>query len=156
MKYWDASAIVPMLVEEDVTKAVQSAYRTDPTVVTAWTTAVECASAVARAEREGNLTLEQATTALARLDGLAAAWLEVEPGGDLRAVARRLLRAHPLRAADAIQLASATLAAQHRPASLVVVTFDERLETAALREGFSVLVPGRPSPANPEREGSSA
>jgi hypothetical protein len=38
----------------------------------------------------------------------------------------------------------------------VVVTFDERLETAALREGFSVLVPGRPSPANPEREGSSA
>ncbi|MEO8482125.1 MAG: type II toxin-antitoxin system VapC family toxin [Acidobacteriota bacterium] len=148
MKFWDTSALVPLLVDEPSTTAVQAAYREDPTVIVAWTTAIECASAVARAEHDGIVDASQAGIALARLDELLRVWREVEPTADLRDVARRLLRVHRLRAADAVQLAAAMLASQHRPASLTIVTLDHRLEAAAHREGFVVDSPGseRPDP----------
>ena len=46
---------------------------------------------------------------------------------------------HSLRAVDALQLAAAFLAAEQRPTSLAMVTLDERLATAAQKEGFAVL-----------------
>jgi predicted nucleic acid-binding protein len=132
-----------MLVTERATDAVTPLFRADPTMIVAWTTLVECASAIARAEHEGALTLDHATGAFARLDDLARVWREVEPTDAVRDIARRLLRVHRLRAADAIQLGSATVAAERQPATLTVVTLDERLEAAALKEGFPVIVPGR-------------
>ncbi|HSJ25022.1 MAG TPA: hypothetical protein VK929_10160 [Longimicrobiales bacterium] len=56
----------------------------------------------------------------------------------VRTTAMRLLRTHPLRAADALQLAAA-LAWAPAPAGDVFVTLDERLATAATLEGFTVL-----------------
>jgi prevent-host-death family protein len=53
------------------------------------------------------------------------------PGGS-----RRFLRVHPLRAADALQLAAAFVAAEGRPSSLEVVTLDGRLGADARKEGF--------------------
>jgi hypothetical protein len=44
-----------------------------------------------------------------------------------------------LRAADALQLAAAFTASEHRPASLQVVTLDERLADAARKEGFTLV-----------------
>ena len=49
------------------------------------------------------------------------------------------LRVHPLRAADALQLAAAFVAAERRPASLQVVTLDERLADAMRKEGFALV-----------------
>jgi predicted nucleic acid-binding protein len=143
VNFWDSSAIVPLLVREDATDAARSLYAADAAVIVSWLTTVECASAVARAEHSGLLTQQEATDAFARLDALALAWHEVEPSNDMRESARRLLRVHRLRAADALQLAAATLAAERRPASLTIVTLDDRLELAALKEGFLVAVPGR-------------
>jgi len=57
----------------------------------------------------------------------------------LRRTAERLLRTHPLRAADSLQLASALVAADHDPTTLEVVCLDARLATAARREGFKVI-----------------
>jgi hypothetical protein len=54
----------------------------------------------------------------------------------VREVARRYLRVHPLRAADALQLAAAFVAAERRPPTLTVVTLDDRLRAAAEKEGF--------------------
>jgi len=142
VKFWDTSALVPLLVAEDATRAVTSLHAADPVVLVAWTTLVECASALARAEHEGLLSSAQVATALSRLDALAANWREVEPSSDLREIARRLLRVHRLRAGDAIQLASATLAAERRPASFAFVTLDGRLDAAAGKEGFTVVRPG--------------
>lgn len=142
MRFWDTSALVPLLVHEPATSAVRGISGAEPIVV-AWTTVVECASAVARAEREALLGQADATVAFGRLDELARVWREVEPSNDLRDLARRLLRVHPLRAGDAIQLAAATLAAERRPSTLAFVTLDDRLEAAALKEGFPVVVPGR-------------
>lgn len=144
MRFWDTSALVPLLVQEPATDDVRELLREDAAVVVAWTTLVECASAIARGEHDQLLTQAEATAAFTRLDGLARAWREVEPSNDVREVARRLLRVHRLRAADALQLSAATLAAERRPASLVLVTLNDRVEAAALKEGFSVIVPGRP------------
>ena len=103
-----------------------------------WGTEIECVSAVARLEREDALAEPAMTAALVRLDLLAEAWNEVQPVAAVRSTARRLLRVHPLRAADALVLAAAVVAAEGVPASLDLVTLDERLAAAARREGFAV------------------
>ena len=132
-----------MLLDEDTSDAVGALERADPIMAVSWLTVVECGSAIARAEHDQMLDQDEAAAAFTRLDDLARVWTEVEPTSDLRDIARRLLRAYRLRAGDAIQLASATLAAERRPATLELVTLDDRLETAALKEGFVVTFPGR-------------
>ena len=65
--------------------------------------------------------------------------MKVLPGERLREVAERMLRVHPLRAADALQLAAALVWSRDRPDGRVFVSCDERLRDAAGREGFTVL-----------------
>ncbi len=74
-----------------------------------------------------------------RLGLLAASWVEIEPVEQVRRRAIRLLRLHPLHAADALQLAAALTAADEDPQRLDVVSSDDRLSAAARREGFRVL-----------------
>jgi predicted nucleic acid-binding protein len=139
MRFWDSSAIVPLCVEEAATDRALALAAEDPEVAIWWATPVECASALARLEREAALTAAEAAEAFHRLDLLARSWFEIEPHDELREVARRLLRVHPLRAGDALQLAAAYLAAERRPPTLEVVTLDERLRHAAVKEGFRVV-----------------
>jgi hypothetical protein len=54
-------------------------------------------------------------------------------------VALRLLRNHPLRAADALQLAAALIASEETPQTLEFICLDDRLALAARREGFTVI-----------------
>lgn len=138
MRFWDSSALVPLLAAEAATPRILAAYAQDSDHAVWWATPVECASAIARLEREGALSSRDAGTAFARLDALAAGWSQVEPSDELRETARRLLRVHPLRAADALQLAAAYVAAERRPPTLTFVTLDDRLREAAAREGFIV------------------
>jgi predicted nucleic acid-binding protein len=77
--------------------------------------------------------------ALRQLRQFAQTWLEVEPSGLVRETTARILRVHALRAADALQLAAAFAAAERRPASLEMVTLDERLAGVARKEGFTVV-----------------
>ncbi len=141
MRFWDSAAIVPLLVVEPTSVAAMAAYELDPEVVAWWATEGECVSALARLEREGSLTASSMTDGLRRLDGLANAWREVLPVTAVRQTAIRLLRVHPLRTADALQLAAAIVAAESHPATLPLVTLDERLAQAAEREGFTVVSP---------------
>jgi len=104
-----------------------------------WGTPVECVCAVARREREALLSLEDATAALAMLRGLASGWQEVLATDAVRNTAQRLLRTHPLRSADSLQLAAAIVAAELEPASLEFVSLDQHLNEAAMREGFPVV-----------------
>jgi hypothetical protein len=57
----------------------------------------------------------------------------------VRGLGRRLVRVHPLRAADALQLAAALVACEGDPSSLVMVTLDARLSEAARKEGLATL-----------------
>jgi len=141
MRFWDSSAIVPLLVEEAASQRSLEAYRDDPEVVVWWATEVECVSALTRLERDGVLDESGFAGALDRLDALSRAWHEIQPTSRTRQVAIRLLRVHPLRAGDAFQIAAALTAAESEPASLAIVTLDERLAGAASREGFRVVIP---------------
>jgi predicted nucleic acid-binding protein len=136
MRFWDSSALVPLLAAEARTRAVQTMYARDTDAVVWWGTPVECASAIARLERDGALSAAGATESFSRLDALAMSWMHVEPSDEIRESARRFLRVHPLRAADALQLAAALAAAERRPSTLTVVTCDDRLRAAASKEGF--------------------
>ena len=62
-----------------------------------------------------------------------------DPSDPVREAAVRFLRVHPLRAADALQLAAAFIAAERRPSSLEVVTLDDRVAAAARKEGFALI-----------------
>jgi uncharacterized protein len=145
MRFWDTSALVPLLVHEGSSAAASDEYERDPDVVVWWLTGVECVSALARLERDGALSAGSMSAAIARLDDIAASWHEVLPVESVRRVATRLLRVHRLRAADALQLAAASLVAEERPETLPLLTLDARLADAAEREGFRVVAPGRPS-----------
>jgi predicted nucleic acid-binding protein len=138
MKFWDSSALVPLFAAERRTKAVQALYTRDSEVVVWWGTPVECASAIARLERDGALSAADAAESFSRLDGFAPSWMQVDPSDEIRESARRFLRVHPLRAADALQLAAALVAAERRPPTLTLVTCDDRLREAAAKEGFLI------------------
>lgn len=138
MRYWDSSAIVPLLVGAPTTEAMQAIAQDDPVMLVWWGTEVECVSAIARLERQDDLSSAATLVALERLDELAEGWSEVQPVEAARRAARRLLRVHSLRAADALQLAAAVVAAEGQPASLEIITLDDRLTEAARREGFVV------------------
>ncbi|MGH2948395.1 MAG: type II toxin-antitoxin system VapC family toxin [Solirubrobacteraceae bacterium] len=132
---------MPLLVAETTTDAVTRVLERDSAMLVWWATEVECVSAIARLERQGDLTADATLESLARLDALAAGWHEAQPVSAIRRAARRLLRVHQLRAADALQLAAAIVCAEGDPGTLEIVSLDARLIDAARREGFSVLEP---------------
>jgi hypothetical protein len=137
LRFWDSSAIVPLLLEQPSSTRARALLDEDPDVVAWWGSSVECASAVARLRREGQLDASDEAAALRILERLRRGWYEVLPGESLRALALRILRLHPLRSADALQLAAA-LEWSGTPASGVVVTFDDRLARSAELEGFQL------------------
>lgn len=139
MRYWDSSAIIPLLVEEEETEKRESHLREDPQVVTWWGSKVECASALNRLYRKGVMEREGFQQALSDLETLASSWLEVQPSEKMRRRALRLLNVHPLRAADALQLAASLVASDEDPRSLSFVCSDRRLAETAEKEGFTVL-----------------
>ena len=96
-------------------------------------------SALARLEREQRLTEQEVAQSARLLDEAARRWTEVPPIERVRDQASRLLRVHPLRAADALQLAAALVLSDFEPRALPLVTLDDRLATAARREGFDVF-----------------
>lgn len=130
---------MPLLVGEPVSTALQSLYEADSSVLVWWGTEVEATSSVARRERAGDISSRVASTALRRLEEMKAEWSEVEPSEALRRTARRLVRSHPLRAADALQLAAAIVGSGGDPSTVPIVCFDARLATAADREGFPIV-----------------
>jgi hypothetical protein len=73
-----------------------------------------------------------------RLRQLESGWIEIEASQQVRLRAQRLLRVHPLRAADALQLAAALVACSQEPVALPFLSADHRLREAAAKEGFPV------------------
>ena len=139
MRYWDSSALVPLIVREAETEQRERLQREDSRIVTWWGSWIECASALSRLHREGSLDSQGLALALGKLRRSAANWLQIRPSERLRQRALRLLRIHPLRVADACQLAAALSACRDDPTTLALVCSDQRLSDAALTEGFLVL-----------------
>jgi uncharacterized protein len=138
MKFWDSSAILPLLMDERTSLKVASVYEEDARQIVWCLTEVEAASALARREREGR-DAEDVARARSMLRVLTERWEEVTSVQSVRARALRLLGTHALRAADALQLAAALVFCDERTESLPFVCLDDRLADAARKERFPVL-----------------
>ena len=140
MRYWDASALVPLIIEETDSELVCTWLSEDEGVVTwAWSRA-EATSAIERRTREGKISRSQRRQALERLDAFSITWDEIADVVAVRSRAEELLSRHPLRAADAGQLSAALLLQEYMGSTLSFACLDQRLRAAALREGLEVLV----------------
>lgn len=137
MRFWDSSALIPLCLDQPQSERARSLYEEDAELLVWWGSPIECASAFARLRRDGILSAEDEEVALSMLAALRDAWYEIQSGDGLRGQALRLLRLHPLRTADSLQLA-AGLQRGGIPPTGEVVTFDQRLKAAARREGFSI------------------
>lgn len=132
MRYWDASALVPLVVAEPSSSALRTLAR-DGGIVTWCLSAVEISAAIERRAREGALSSPDRRAALDNLAEVASVWTEITAVALVRERACRLLAVHTLRAADALQLAAALIAAGDRPAEHEIVCTDSRLAEAAGR-----------------------
>jgi uncharacterized protein len=142
VKFWDSSAVVPLLVHEAATPFFRSVYARDPLMTVWWGTAIECASALARYERDPRIAANKAIAdGFRRLNDAAAHWNEIAASASVKEAALVLLRRHALRAADALQLAAAVIAREEKGAAWEFVCADTHLLQAAIREGFEVLAP---------------
>lgn len=139
MRFWDSSAIVPLIARGPQHDALLSRLDDDALMLAWWGARVEITSGLARLEREAKLTADEMTIALGALRQLSEVWHEIVPTDAVRRTAERLLRVHPLRAADSLQLAAAIEASDHDPATLDFVCLDARLAAAARREGFTIV-----------------
>jgi len=109
------------------------------TPATARLSAVEVASALARRCREGSFSTAQRDRALAALEHDCSVLHLVELSPQIVAQARGLLLRHPLRAGDAVQLASALFLQRELEETVVLAAYDELLKSAGRAEGLTVV-----------------
>lgn len=139
MKFWHTSAIVPLIFDEEGSVAATDLLTDDEVQVVWWGTRAECQSAIRRRERDGLLTLGEIGRANELLEVMTNRWTEVQPVDQIRTQAIRLLAVHPLRTADAFQLAAASSWHDSSAGRVEFVCLDSRLSDAAAREGFRTL-----------------
>jgi predicted nucleic acid-binding protein len=139
VRYWDASALVPLFIEEASTAEVENWRAIDPGITTWMMTRVEVISGIARRKREWPELLPRWDRAIRDVNDVASRWVEISDAAATRLHAERIVMDYPLRTADALQLGAALVAADGDPQSLELVTLDRRLADAARREGFPVL-----------------
>ena len=139
MRFWDASAVICLCVEQPGAQALDALQASDREICVWWGTRTACLSALSRLLREGALDPASQDAARQDLLRLAGAWSEVSPEAPVRLTAERMLGRHALRTGDAFQLAAALHWCDQQPRGASLVTLDRRLAEAARKEGFSVL-----------------
>jgi predicted nucleic acid-binding protein len=141
VRFWDTSALISLVVSERDTPRAERWLREDPDVVVWTLTRVELLSALARRRREEPAASQRLLAARREVLSAWERWSEVTAVEVVRRHAERLVDAHPLRAADALQIGAALVASADDPGGLEFVTLDHSQAVAAEREGFRVLGP---------------
>jgi predicted nucleic acid-binding protein len=139
LRFWDSSALVPLVFSELSSEALYGLLREDGSVAVWWGTWTECAATISRLRREGRLDDDGEEETRVALDNLAQDWFEIEPENDMRLLAMLVSKSHPLKAADALQLAAALRWCEGETTGAGFVCLDRRLCRAASDEGFDVL-----------------
>jgi uncharacterized protein len=139
MRFWDSSALVVLHVQQEATARIRDLYARDPSVLAWVMSGVEVRSALCRLGRDGAVTPADLQEAITRAEAFWEAVHFVTLVDAVKGRAKRLLDIHPLRAADALQLAAALTAAYDDPLGWEFVSLDERLREAAGRERFTVV-----------------
>lgn len=144
MKFWDSSALVPLVVSEKETDFCMKTLLQDQEMLIWCLSKLEIMSALCRQLRDKTLGGPEFQKAKSRVNDFIDRAYEVKAIEKVRQRALRLLEVHTLRAADACQLGAALVASQEDPERLAMVCFDQRLIKAATKEGF-VINPGYPN-----------
>lgn len=138
--YLDTSSLVKLYVQEPHSSSVKKWAREAEIVATCRIAYPETMSAISRRFRQGDLSkkeLDQLTAKFSDEWGhfVGIDFDELEAG--------RLVTLYGLRGFDAVHLSSAKLlkVSQHN-ISLSFSSFDEKLNSAAAAEGFTILAPG--------------
>lgn len=141
MRFWDSSAIAPLLVDERSSGFFKRLLAEDPRIIAWFYTPTELRGLIHRKLRDGSISRDEGIEAFSRLVRQEGAWLIVDAHGDVRDLAHELLDKHALTSGDALQLAAAVTAAQGYPRSHHFVVIDKGLAKAAEAEGFTVHLP---------------
>jgi len=148
--YLDASALVKRYVDEVGSDWLQATIvHAEPALLfTSRMTIVEVISAFARRAREGSLSSDEFATARGAFRGDCLDEYQIMPPTmTVIDLACALLEQHPLRAYDAMHLATALGAQQFLTAQgyppLTFLSADERLNNAATAEGLEVDNPNQ-------------
>jgi uncharacterized protein len=137
MRYFDASALVKRYVREPGSLKVRRLLSAGVSA-TSRLSAVEIASALTRRAREGAFTNAERDRAITALERDLSSLLVVELTPEVVQRAQALLRRSPLRAGDAVQLASGLYLRVELDEPVTFVAYDERLIDAARREGLRI------------------
>jgi predicted nucleic acid-binding protein len=138
LRYFDASALAKRYVLEPESASVRRLLASE-TPATSRLSEVEIASALARRCRDGSVSVDERDQALAQLRDDIGSMNVVELSPDIAALAASLLLRHPLRASDAIQLASCLHVARQLETVPEFVVDDAGLGAAARNEGVRVV-----------------
>lgn len=133
--FWDSSVLVPLCLAQQASARHYRLAR-ETTIVAWWATTVEVHSAICRYYRGSRDSHRH--HALMRLAALRSRWIEIAPSDRVRDLAEQALDLGELRAADALQLASALLWCHEKPRDRIFATGDQRLGAAATGAGFTV------------------
>ena len=144
-RYFDASALVKRYVRETGSVVVRRLLATG-IAATSRLSEVEVSSGIIRRAREGAFTTQRRDQALAALQRDVPAFAIIEMIPEITADARGLLLRHPLRASDAIQIASCLYLQRQLSQPVPFVVFDQRLVEAAHAEGVTVVATPRDRP----------
>ena len=136
--FLDSSALAKRYLREPGTDEVLGWMDRHPVVISRLAQ-VEIASALARLTREESLTREAAEAAYAALVHDVPHFDVVELSASVTHRAMALLREHPLRSLDAIQLASCIEFTQRSGLETTLITYDRRLAEIARLEGVLVV-----------------
>jgi hypothetical protein len=126
-------------VREPASERVEPLLQRDPEMAFWWGAPLDGWQALLAAQRQGKISAADLQKAKGVLDHLRARAFEVQPTEELRARALRILSVHPLRAAEALELAAALVWCRERTHGAGFVSLHPPLRLAAAMEGFRVL-----------------
>jgi uncharacterized protein len=138
IRYFDSSALAKRYVRAEGTTEVNRWLR-EARSATCRLTEAELSSAFARRVRDGTMSAQARTTAVARMRADLDRIHVVEIVSVVVERVHDLLARHPLRAADSLQLAAALFLADRTGRPTEFVVYDERLADAARAEHLRVL-----------------
>lgn len=138
--YLDTSALVKLYVRENGSGLIRQAVAEAEFVATSAIAYVEARAAFARRRREKKFTSTDYRRLIQDLDLDWVRYILVEVSMSLIQSAATLTERYPLRANDAVHLASARMLEQNLAGEgLLFASWDKDLERAAAREGVEVL-----------------
>ena len=139
MTYLDTSALLKRFVAEPGTDVVNTLVSRHGPVATAKIAYAEAHAAFARRHRAGNLSGPQYALTCRRFEHEWQTWVRIDLDDDVLALARDMVRRHPLRGFDAIHLASALALRISTGEDLSFAAADGSLLNAARAERLRAL-----------------